>query len=95
MEEVETISDKGAWRIRLSDTWELKIYLTHSGEYKAAVGYDTNSLAHYSDAVQYLAREKGFAKTYPNSYNAENFGNFWVYDSMIAKKLEECKKCCQ
>ncbi len=80
VEEVETISAKAAWRVRLGDGWELKIYLTYGGDYQAAVGYDTNSLAHFIDALKYLAKEYGITRSFPNSYNAEQYGGFWVVD---------------
>lgn len=94
VEEVDTISDEGAWRVTLAAGWELKVYQSSDGSYRAAVGYVTESAAHYLDAAWYLARRAGLAEGYPNSYNAENYGGFWGYDQQALDAVRRYSPCC-
>jgi len=94
VEKVDTISDESAWRVPLASGWELKIYKSPDNSYRAAVGYVTESAAHYRDAVWYIARRLHLAEGYPNSYNAEEYGGFWGVDQQSLEAVRRYSPCC-
>jgi hypothetical protein len=93
LESASTISSSSgkAWRIKLDQTWELKIY-KEGHDYDVAVGKLTESWDHFSDAFFYLdAKYLTKNALYPNGTNAEAYLGRPVYDYTIAAKLKEMK----
>jgi hypothetical protein len=84
-EEATTISGSRSWRLKIDNTWELKIYL-QDGKYSASVGYHTDSVNHFFDAANWLSGNS------PNARNAECFGNFFVVDNEYLAALRKAKE---
>jgi hypothetical protein len=53
-----------------------------------------SSAAHYLDAAWYIARRAGLAEGYPNPYNAEDYGGFWVVDEQARNAVRRYSPCC-
>ena len=91
---VATVSGVIAYNVILDKTWELKIYKDDRGEYKAAVGYHTDSVKHSGDALKWIAGEKLDLETdvVPNGENAEKYMGTNYYDTESLKALSNFKK---
>ena len=84
-----TISSASAWSVPLKAPWELKIYEGEGNAYQAAVGYTTQSAAHYYDASQYLLSLIGLLHGMPKSYNSEDYVGHIYIDEEASRAFKE------
>lgn len=93
LETATTISGEKASRVKINDTWELKIYCSKNGEFSAAVGHFTVSFQHAIDVARWFATEVlGLpVATVPNGENAERFLGRMYYDTNSLIALENFK----